>query len=48
MPKGEFLPIPLLCTLTFGAPLRIAAGEEKDAFLERARDALLALAPPRL
>ena len=24
MPKGEFLPIPLLCTLTFGAPLRIA------------------------
>lgn len=46
MPKGEFLPIPLLCTLTFGAPLRIAAAEEKDAFLERLRDALLALAPP--
>jgi 1-acyl-sn-glycerol-3-phosphate acyltransferase len=46
MPKGEFLPIPLLCTLTFGAPLRIAPGEAKDAFLERARDALLALAPP--
>ena len=46
MPKGEFLPIPLLCTLTFGAPLRIAAGEDKDAFLERTRDALLALAPP--
>ena len=48
MPKGEFLPIPLLCTLTFGAPVRIAAGEEKDAFLDRARNALLALAPPRL
>ena len=48
MPKGEFLPIPLLCTLTFGAPLRIVAGEEKDAFLGRAREALLALAPPRL
>ena len=48
MPKGEFLPIPLLCTLTFGAPVRIAAGEEKDTFLDRARYALLALAPPRL
>jgi len=46
MPKGEFLPIPLLCTLAFGAQLRIAAGEDKDAFLERLRDALLALAPP--
>jgi 1-acyl-sn-glycerol-3-phosphate acyltransferase len=46
MPKGEFLPIPLLCTLTFGAPLKIAPGEDRDAFLERAREALLALAPP--
>ena len=46
MPKGEFLPIPLLCTLTFGAPVRIGADEDKDAFLERLRDALLALAPP--
>jgi len=46
MPKGEFLPIPLLCTLTFGAPLTIAQDEDKDAFLERARVALLALAPP--
>jgi 1-acyl-sn-glycerol-3-phosphate acyltransferase len=47
MPKGEFVPIPLLCTLTFGAPLKIAPGEDKDAFLERARGALLALSPPR-
>ena len=46
MPKGEFLPIPLLCTLSFGAPVTIVPGEDKDAFLERARDALLALAPP--
>jgi 1-acyl-sn-glycerol-3-phosphate acyltransferase len=46
MPKGEFLPIPLLCTLTFGAPVRIEAAEDKDAFLERLRDSLLALAPP--
>jgi 1-acyl-sn-glycerol-3-phosphate acyltransferase len=47
MPKGEFVPIPLLCTLTFGEPLTVKPDEEKDAFLGRARDALLALCPPR-
>lgn len=46
MPKGEFLPIPLLCTLTFGAPLTLTADEDRDAFLTRTRDALLSLAPP--
>ncbi|GIK85858.1 MAG: 1-acyl-sn-glycerol-3-phosphate acyltransferase [Betaproteobacteria bacterium] len=46
MPKGEFLPIPLLCTLSFGEPVRIAPGEAKDAFLDRLAGALLALAPP--
>lgn len=45
MPKGELLPIPLLCGVAFGAPLRLAEGEEKSAFLARARAALLALAP---
>ena len=45
MPKGEFVPIPLICTVTFGAPLHVGDGEEKDAFLDRARDALLELAP---
>jgi len=47
MPKGEFVPIPLLCTLTFGAPLRPAADEDRAIFLERARAALLSLAPAR-
>ena len=47
MPKGEFVPIPLLCTVTFGAPLRLQAREDKAAFLERARAALLAAAPER-
>ena len=46
MPKGQVLPIPLLCTLTFGTPLRVAPGEDKDAFLDRLRDGLVALAPP--
>ena len=47
LPKGEFVPIPLLCTVTFGAPLSLQAGEDKTQFLERARAALLALAPER-
>lgn len=45
MPKGEFLPVPFLCTVTFGAPLRLAAGEERQTFLDRSRNALLALRP---
>ena len=45
MPKGEIIPVPLICTLTFGAPLHIQPGETKDAFLARATQALLALKP---
>jgi 1-acyl-sn-glycerol-3-phosphate acyltransferase len=43
LPKGEFLPLPLLCSVTFGAPLSLVEGEDRHTFLERARDALLAL-----
>jgi 1-acyl-sn-glycerol-3-phosphate acyltransferase len=43
MPKGEIIPVPLICTLTFGAPLHIESEETKDAFLARATQALLAL-----
>lgn len=43
MPKGEVIPVPLICTLTFGAPLHLSPDEPKDAFLARASDALLAL-----
>ena len=45
MPKGEVIPLPLICTVTFGAPVHVEAGEDKDAFLKRASDALLALKP---
>ena len=45
MPKGEIIPVPLICTLTFGAPLHLASDESKDAFLVRASQALLALQP---
>ena len=43
MPKGEVVPVPLLCTVSFGAPLVLEAGEDKRAFLDRARAAVLAL-----
>ena len=45
MPKGEFLPVPLLCSVTFGTPLLLQPDEDKAAFMARARDALLALKP---
>ena len=47
MPKGEIFPVPLLCTVTFGAPLMVSDQEDKSAFLERARTALLAAVPAR-
>ncbi len=47
MPKGEFVPIPLICTVTFGEALHIGEAEEKADFLARAEAALLALAPKR-
>jgi 1-acyl-sn-glycerol-3-phosphate acyltransferase len=43
LPKGEFLPVPLLSYVTFGAPLPNAEHETRDEFLERGRQALLAL-----
>ena len=46
MPKGAIIPVPLLVTLSFGAPLRVLPGEDKAAFLERTRAALLALRGP--
>lgn len=45
LPKGEIVPIPLICTVTFGEALRIGAGEDKAAFLMRAGAALLTLSP---
>jgi 1-acyl-sn-glycerol-3-phosphate acyltransferase len=45
LPKGEVLPIPILCSVSFGAPLFLAEGEVKSAFVNRARTAMLLLAP---
>ena len=46
MPKGRSFPVPLLCTITIGAPSKLQAHEDKAMFVARTRDALLALAPP--
>jgi 1-acyl-sn-glycerol-3-phosphate acyltransferase len=43
-PKGALLPAPIACTARFGAPIFVRPGEDKDAFLERARAAVTELA----
>ena len=43
MPKGEVVPVPILCSVTFGTPIQLQPGEDKRMFLERARDAVVAL-----
>jgi 1-acyl-sn-glycerol-3-phosphate acyltransferase len=47
LPKGALLPVPVVCTVRFGAPLARLPDESKDAFLTRARDAVIALADRR-
>ena len=43
MPKGEVVPVPILCSVTFGAPMQLKPGEDKREFLVRARDEVIAL-----
>ena len=43
LPKGEVIPVPVLCSVTFGAPIRLEQGEDRKVFLERAREAVIAL-----
>lgn len=43
LPKGSWLPVPLICSARFGAPLQLQAEETKEVFLVRARDAVIAL-----
>lgn len=45
MPKGEVIPLPLMCTVTFGTPIALKPGEDRSTFLARAASELLALAP---
>jgi 1-acyl-sn-glycerol-3-phosphate acyltransferase len=47
MPKGEVVPVPILCSVTFGKPMQVvhtdSATEDHAHFAERARDAVIAL-----
>ena len=43
MPKGEVVPVPVLCSVTFGAPLQLEPAEDRRVFLDRARAAVVAL-----
>jgi 1-acyl-sn-glycerol-3-phosphate acyltransferase len=43
LPKGEVLPVPLVGGVVIGEPIRMEPGEEKQAFLSRAREHLLEL-----
>lgn len=45
LPKGHVLPVPLLCQVQVGQALYLQEGEDKQSFLQRSRDALLALRP---
>jgi 1-acyl-sn-glycerol-3-phosphate acyltransferase len=40
LPRGEFLPVPLLSSITFGPPIWLEQGEPKTEFLKRAREAV--------
>ncbi len=43
MPKGEVVPVPILCSVTYGAPIAVEAGEDRAHFLTRARQAVIDL-----
>ncbi len=43
LPKGEFLPVPVISRVVFGPPLQLEQRESKDSFLTKAHAALDAL-----
>lgn len=43
MPKGAFIPLPLLSSVIFGCPLQVSSALDKDHFLSLAQDELLKL-----
>lgn len=40
LPRGEFLPVPLLSSITIGPPIWLESGESKAKFLQRARESV--------
>lgn len=43
LPRGEYMPVPLLSSITIGHPIWLESGEPKADFLVRAREAVLKL-----
>ena len=43
IPKGEVIPVPVLCSVTFGEPVALGHDEARADFLRRAREAVMAL-----
>jgi 1-acyl-sn-glycerol-3-phosphate acyltransferase len=43
LPKGEFVPVPILASVSFGEPMHVGDDEDKPGFLDRARNAILEL-----
>jgi 1-acyl-sn-glycerol-3-phosphate acyltransferase len=43
IPKGEVIPVPVLCSVTFGAPMHLGEAEPRAEFLTRARSAVIGL-----
>lgn len=43
MPKGEVVPVPLICTARIGSVIYVQADESKTSFLERCRSAVYEL-----
>ena len=44
MPKGRYLPVPITCSVWFGKPISLQAGETREDFLARARESIVELA----
>jgi hypothetical protein len=43
LPKGEFLPVPVISRVIFGQALKLDKNETKESFLRKAHDAVCAL-----
>ena len=41
LPKGECMPVPLPCTISFGSPIKVRPDENRRDFLARAQEAVL-------
>lgn len=46
LPKGEFLPVPVLGGVNFGTPVKLEPGEGKEAFLSRTQAAIKNMQQP--